>query len=301
MTGSGKTGLCISLLEEAAIDGIPSIVIDPKVDLPNLLLTFPQLRGEDFGPWVNEDDARIKGVSPDEYARQQADLCKKGLAEWGQDGERIKRLREASDLEKFPADEAMYADLPSEAGKVKSYGIWSRSFADWLFRNQKIELFKSPSLKTLSKPNESERDFRIRLQEASREERDQLVERLRQKYAPKIAALEERIRRAEQAIAREEEQAKQQKLQTAISFGTTLLGAFLGKKRVSVSTLGRATTAVRGVGRTMKESQDIDRAEETLAVLKNQLAEFEARFQAETERKSQQGLVRRQNPLKPLK
>lgn len=120
--------------------------------------------------------------------------------------------------------------MPSEAGKVKSYGIWSRSFADWLFKNQKIELFKSPSLKTLSKPNESERDFRIRLQEASREERDQLVERLRQKYAPKIAALEERIRRAEQAVAREEEQAKQQKLQTAISFGTALLGAFLGKK-----------------------------------------------------------------------
>ena len=162
-------------------------------------------------------------------------------------------------------------------------GIWSRSFADWLFRNQKIEIFKSPSLKTLSKPNESERDFRIRLQEASREERDQLVERLGQKYAPKIAALEERISRAEQSVAREEEQAKQQKLQTAISFGTTLLGAFLGKKRVSVSTLGRATTAVRGVGRTMKESQDIDRAEETLEVLKNQLAELEARFQAETE------------------
>lgn len=62
-----------------------------------------------------------------------------------------------------------------------------------------------------------------------------------------------------------------------------MLGAFLGKKRVSVSTLGRATTAVRGVGRTMKESQDIDRAEETLDVLKNQLAELQARFQAETE------------------
>lgn len=89
---------------------------------------------------------------------------------------------------------------------------------------------REKGLKTLSKQNESERDFRIRLQEASREERDKLVERLRQKYAPKIAALGERIRRVEQAVAREEEQAKQQKLQTAISFGTTLLGTFLGKK-----------------------------------------------------------------------
>src|SRR5262249_528816 len=66
MTGSGKTGLCIGLLEEAAIDGIPAIVIDPKGDLANLLLTFPELRAEDFRPWINEDEARTKGVTPDE-------------------------------------------------------------------------------------------------------------------------------------------------------------------------------------------------------------------------------------------
>ena len=64
MTGSGKTGLCIAILEEAAIDGIPAIIIDPKGDLPNMLLTFPQLRAEDFAPWINEDDARRKGLSP---------------------------------------------------------------------------------------------------------------------------------------------------------------------------------------------------------------------------------------------
>ncbi|MBI3863644.1 MAG: ATP-binding protein, partial [Planctomycetia bacterium] len=64
MTGSGKTGLCLALLEEAAIDGIPALIIDPKGDLSNLLLTFPKLRGEDFQPWVNEDDARKKGLSP---------------------------------------------------------------------------------------------------------------------------------------------------------------------------------------------------------------------------------------------
>ena len=72
MTGSGKTGLCIGLLEEAAIDGIPSIIIDPKGDLPNLLLTFPQLRGEDFRPWINEEDAQRKNLSSDDYAKQQA-------------------------------------------------------------------------------------------------------------------------------------------------------------------------------------------------------------------------------------
>src|SRR5882672_10864954 len=98
MTGSGKTGLCLALLEEAAIDGIPSIIIDPKGDLANLLLTFPDLKSEDFAPWVNEEDAQKKNLSTPEFAAQQADTWKKGLADWGQDGERIKRLRAAADF-----------------------------------------------------------------------------------------------------------------------------------------------------------------------------------------------------------
>jgi hypothetical protein len=98
MTGSGKTGLCVALLEEAAIDGIPSIIIDPKGDLANLLLTFPELSTADFAPWVNEEDAQKKNLSTNEYATSQAEFWKKGLADWGQDGARIKRLREAADF-----------------------------------------------------------------------------------------------------------------------------------------------------------------------------------------------------------
>src|SRR6476469_8212565 len=98
MTGSGKTGLCIALLEEAAIDGVPAIIIDPKGDLANLLLTFPDLKPADFAPWINEEDAEKKGVSGDEYAAQQAELWKKGLAGWGQDGARIARLQAAADF-----------------------------------------------------------------------------------------------------------------------------------------------------------------------------------------------------------
>src|SRR3954467_11021654 len=72
MTGSGKTGLCIAILEEAAIDGIPAIVIDPQGAPSNLLRTFPNLAPSDFRPWINEDDARKAGVSPDQFAQQQA-------------------------------------------------------------------------------------------------------------------------------------------------------------------------------------------------------------------------------------
>ncbi len=98
MTGSGKTGLCISLIEEALLDGVPALIIDPKGDLTNLLLTFPELRPADFEPWVNPDDAAKAGVGVAEYAAQQATLWRDGLAAWGQDGARIAQLRRTADL-----------------------------------------------------------------------------------------------------------------------------------------------------------------------------------------------------------
>jgi len=98
MTGSGKTGLCVGVIEEAALDGVPSIVIGPKGDLADLMLTFPALRPEDFRPWINEDDAAKAGASPDDYAKSQAEMWAKGLSDWGQDGARIQRLRNAADF-----------------------------------------------------------------------------------------------------------------------------------------------------------------------------------------------------------
>ncbi len=98
MTGSGKTGLCIDILEEAAIDHVPAIIIDPKGDITNLLLTFPDLRPEDFQPWVNIDDARRKGMSIEEYAAKMAEVWRKGLAEWGEGPERIRMLKESAEF-----------------------------------------------------------------------------------------------------------------------------------------------------------------------------------------------------------
>lgn len=98
MTGSGKTGLGIGLIEEAAIDGIPSIVIDPKGDMGNLLLAFPNLAAADFRPWVDEGEAARKQMSPDDFAAKTAATWAQGLAAWGQDGARIARLRAAADF-----------------------------------------------------------------------------------------------------------------------------------------------------------------------------------------------------------
>ncbi|HEX4336842.1 MAG TPA: DUF87 domain-containing protein [Polyangiaceae bacterium] len=98
MTGSGKTGLVLDLLEEAAIDGIPVIAVDPKGDLGNLLLTFPGLAGSDFAPWVDPGDAAKQGMPVDQYAEKVAGRWRAGLAEWGMDGARIQRLRDAADF-----------------------------------------------------------------------------------------------------------------------------------------------------------------------------------------------------------
>ena len=187
------------------------------------------------------------------------------------------------ELEREPAADALFGSLPAEASKAKSYAAWSRDLVQWLYGSQTLELHKSPSLGEASKPGESERNFRLRLQQAGRENRDESVEKLRKAYAPKMAALEERIRRAEQAAEREKEQANQQKLQTAISVGATLLGAFLGRKAISTATMGRAATAARAGSRTWKEAQDVARAGDTVEALKQQLAELESQFAGETQ------------------
>jgi hypothetical protein len=107
MTGSGKTGLCLALLEEAAMDRVPALIIDPKGDIANLLLTFPDLAPGDFAPWINTDDARRKNLDPGAYAAAQAETWRKGLAEWGMTGERIRILRETADFAVFtPGSEA---------------------------------------------------------------------------------------------------------------------------------------------------------------------------------------------------
>ncbi|HEX5883010.1 MAG TPA: hypothetical protein VFY67_00560, partial [Pyrinomonadaceae bacterium] len=186
------------------------------------------------------------------------------------------------DLESEPEASATFVEVPARATKAKSYATWSKDLSNWIYRNQRLELFESPTLDIVSNPGESERDFRVRLQQLAREKRDEAVEKLRRKYAPKFEQLEDRKRRAEHAVEREKEQAKGQKLQTAISFGATLLSSFMGRKRVSMSTLGRATTAVRGAGRSMKEVDDVGRAEENVAAIEQKLADLDAEFKAET-------------------
>jgi hypothetical protein len=203
-----------------------------------------------------------------------------GVVEWNDGTESAIRL---DDLQASPAGPAQYAPLPPAAGKPKSYQTWNKEFALWLSQTQRLEVWKSPQFNRMSNPGESERDFRVRLQQVAREQRDDATDRLRKSYAPKTAALQERLRRAEQARQREAEQAKAAHIQTAISVGATILGAFLGRKTLSATSLGRASSAARGVGRSIKEAQDAARAGETIEALKSQLQELEAEFKREAD------------------
>src|SRR5262249_19640972 len=174
-----------------------------------------------------------------------------------------------------------WAPLPSVAAKPKSYEGWSRDLAAWLYGQERLDLLRDPISGTVSRPGESERDFRVRIREGARAERDQLVEALRKKYAPRRAALEERLRRAQQSEGREREQVTQQGVQAAISIGATSRGAGLGRKTISISNIGRATTAARGAGRVLKEHEDVARAQETVAAVQQALAALDAELQAE--------------------
>ncbi|MCX6036005.1 MAG: ATP-binding protein, partial [Chloroflexi bacterium] len=187
----------------------------------------------------------------------------------------------ATDLERSPQINAHFGELASAASQGKNYSIWTRDFNNWQYGTQKVELLRSPSLKEVSQQGESEREFRVRLQQLAREQRDLLVEQLRKKYAPRIATLQERLRKAQQAVDKQAEQAKQAKFQTAISFGSTLLSAFTGRK-VSSSTISRASTTMRGVSRAIDESKDVARAGDTVASIQKQLADLQVEFDKET-------------------
>jgi hypothetical protein len=161
-----------------------------------------------------------------------------------------------------PPAQASYADCPGTLTRAAKHKAWQKNLSLWVRKERPLTLLKSAVLKAVSEAGESERDFRIRLQQLGNEQRDLKAGKLRAAYEKKVTRLEDRLMRAEQAIERESEEATQSKVDAAISVGTALLGALLGRKRVSTTTVGRAGTAARSAGRARRQSSDVKRAEE---------------------------------------
>jgi hypothetical protein len=185
------------------------------------------------------------------------------------------------DLTDKPAASASWQDLPGEASRTKSYANWSKELADFLYRNYTLELFWSPTFKLRSDPGETEREFRVRLAEAAREQRDEDIDTLRTRYGKEISVLEERLRKARARVDKEKQQASNAKLQTAISIGSTLLSMFAGRKRVSQTSLNKAGSAMRGFGRSSEQSRDVDVAEEAAEVMVEKLEELNSELEQE--------------------
>jgi hypothetical protein len=190
---------------------------------------------------------------------------------------------EPSTLEQRPRDGAVFGALPSVATKAKNYGVWSKTLQKWIVANETVTLFRSAAFKTTSAPGESEAQFRIRLQLLAHESRDAKIEVLRGKYATRLTALQDKLRRAEQAVQRESQQATQAKMDTAISVGGAILGAIFGRGKVGVGTIGKVATATRGAGRAAQQSGDVVRAQESLAAVQQQYAELETKLQADVD------------------
>jgi hypothetical protein len=190
----------------------------------------------------------------------------------------------AADLQQAPAGGAQFAELPAPALQPKNYALWQKAFSQWLTQSQRIELLRHAGTKLTATGQETEREFRARVQDALREARDAEVDAMKKKFTSKREALAEKLRKAEGAVAREQQQASQQKTQTMFSVGAAAIGALLGRKVLSTATLGRATTAARGMGRSMKEVEDVQRAGELVKSLQEQLAAFDDTVREETQR-----------------
>jgi hypothetical protein len=178
---------------------------------------------------------------------------------------------------------ATFAPLPSAAARPKNYPTWTKDLAETLYRTRRLKLPVCPELKLLGKAGEGEADFRARVQLAVRERRDAEVEKLRKKYATKVASAQEKLRRAEERVAREAAQYDQQKTQAAISVGASVLGALFGRKLASAANVGRATTAARGFGRAAREKEDIAAAQEAVELARKGLADLEFELQQQVE------------------
>ncbi|MGD8336186.1 MAG: ATP-binding protein [Desulfobacterales bacterium] len=183
------------------------------------------------------------------------------------------------DIASSPLPGAEFADLPAAANRPADYKKWCNDMLRWVRQNRPLILYQSKKLKLTSSPGETEGAFRARLTQAAREKRDLAVEKLRRKYAEKYAVLQDRRMRAEQVLAREQEQVKAKKIESVISFGTAILGAFLGRKAVSSGSVTRLGTAMKSAGRLSKEQMDVDRAQETMAAVNHKIAALEARLQ----------------------
>jgi hypothetical protein len=186
-----------------------------------------------------------------------------------------------SRLSKAPAPSSTFASLPAGALRAQAYPTWGKALAAYLFESARSEVLVCDALKTTSAPAMSEGDFRAQLALAAREQRDAAVADLKRKYAPKLAAVEDQLRRAAERVERERSQLSQQRMQSMFSIGASVLGAFLGRRTLSAANVNRAASAARAATRIGRESGEVERAGESLEVVQQRQRDLQQQFDAD--------------------
>ncbi|HMP75208.1 MAG TPA: DUF87 domain-containing protein [Kiritimatiellia bacterium] len=186
-------------------------------------------------------------------------------------------------LDRQPMSGASFGAVPAAATRKQSANHWQKTLEAHLYQHVTLDLFVCPALKMTSRPDEPAGDFTARVGQALREKRDEEVGKLKAKYATRLQTLTDRIRRAEEKVAREKAQAGQQKLSTALGLGATILGALMGRRVMTAGNVSRAASTMKSAGRISKEAADVERAGESLEVTKQRMAELEQQFESEIE------------------
>jgi hypothetical protein len=202
-----------------------------------------------------------------------------GHVDW-RDAECLKT--DQATLAQAPEPGIGFAPLPSALANPAAIKNAQADFRDWLRNENPLVLWRSTTFsKLISAADETEGQFRARLLQHAREQRDSATAALREVYAKKLATLEERARRAEQAVTREKEQATGSKIDAAVSVATTVLGALLGRKTISATSVSRASTAMRKAGYAQRQSGDVQRAAETLEKRQAEISDLDSQLEAE--------------------
>jgi len=253
-------------IDQYFIDGYAeNIVYHPRlIGAGDIVFSSARYKIEDERAVLYTADLEDGPVAVDWDAGEPLDLAVDELLEEGVDG-------------------ASYADCPGTASNAKAYTAWTRDFKRWLRQNETVTLYRSKRFRLSSEPGETEGDFRVRLQDVASEKRDQAIAKIRKRYASKVTTLENRLMRATQAIEREKQQSTKKKLDTAISFGTAILGAVLGRKRLSSSTATKIGSAIKTAGGASKEAADVARATQTAEKVKADLATLNQQCEQEVE------------------
>ena len=183
------------------------------------------------------------------------------------------------DLLRDPEPAQAFEELPKAAGEARSYAGWKKSLSDTLYRTQRLPLLESPRFGLLASPEESEREFRIRLREKARELRDEVGDQLKEKFGKKRKSLETKIHRAQQKVERESEQYEEKKRDSFLHLGASVLSAVLGGSRRLGSS--RTATSISRMGRLSGEKADVRRAREDLERLAEEMRELDLAFEDE--------------------